>query len=202
MPPPTVLAHQNDPALVLENVGTQREKLIIQTGTIVFDFPGTLEDDFDRVPLIHPVLDLPPGSDGFGMRVRATASAAPSSMLYLPPPAAVAMEGSGLRVSGLVTSTGTATGGEGGQVAVSGIVDLPVTGAGQGTVPILGAGWAVDRTRATRSGTKIQLVVDLAVFGPSSRLFRLAYSLFVTISSGSSSDTLDADPTDHRKVEP
>ena len=44
----------------------------------------------------------------------------------------------------------------------------------------MGGGWAVDRTAATRVQNHIELIVDLAVAGPSN-LLRLAYSLFVTI---------------------
>ena len=70
-----------------------------------------------------------------------------------------------------------------GSVQVSGHVALPVVGGGaqQITLPIPSAGWAVDRARARQSGTQIELLIDLAVAGPS-HLLRLAYSLFVMIS--------------------
>ena len=69
-----------------------------------------------------------------------------------------------------------------GFVTVRGTVSLPVTGSSTGStmVPLSAAGWAVDRTRAIQSANHIQLVVDLAVLGPSA-LLRLAYSMFVTI---------------------
>jgi len=44
----------------------------------------------------------------------------------------------------------------------------------------LAAGWAVDRTQATRSFKKINLQADLAILG-SCREMRLGYSLFVTL---------------------
>jgi hypothetical protein len=170
-----VLDHRHEPAVVLENLGTQGQQLVIQTGTVIFDFSGSPDGGWVRDRLIHPVLDLPPGTGAQQSRVQAIASAAPASMSYSPPPAAGG--DSGLWARGTAFLQGHASEG---YVQVIGEIALPVTGTSR-TVPISGAGWAVDQTRAVRSNFQIQLVVDLAVAGPS-KLMRLAYSLFVAIS--------------------
>ena len=78
-----VVNHEHDPPLALE--GTQH--LIIQTGTIVFDFQGAAEGGWLRDRMVHPVLELPAAESLASQQVRAIASAAPSSIVYLPGPA-------------------------------------------------------------------------------------------------------------------
>jgi hypothetical protein len=175
----TVFDHQHDAPLVLEGVGTLGAVLIIQTGTIVFNFQGVAGEGWIRDRLRHTVLDLPPSSSALlgTTVVRAVASAAPASMNYSPGPVGVS-GGQGVFAQGSVLLFGFADP-TSGQVNVSGPVSLPVTGAGSvSTAPT--AGWAVDRTRARRVQNQIELLVDLAVAGPAS-LLRFAYSLFVTI---------------------
>ena len=156
----TVLDHHHAPALTLQGAG---QRLVIQTGTLILELRGALAEDFVRESLEHPVLDLPPDSPPQG--VRAIASAVPASMVYSPPPATIRLGGEPPLGLGLAAAG-----------------DFPVTrGAlGSSSVPVPAGGWAVDRTRTARSANQIQLLIDLAVAGPSS-LLRLAYSLFVTI---------------------
>ena len=133
-----------------------------------------------RHRMVHPVLELPTAESL--QRVRPIASAAPSSIAYLPGPATSSMSvGTGLTAQGNAFLGGFDDGG--GFVEVSGPVFLPVVGGGtrQVTLPIPSAGWAIDRTRARQSGTQIELLIDVAVAGPS-HFLRRAYSLFVMIS--------------------
>ncbi len=176
----TVFRHQSEAALTLDGVGANGARLIIQTGTIIFDFQGVAGEDWIRDHLRHSVLDL--AATDFvpaGTSVKATASAAPASISYSPPAASATVQ-QGVFAQGNVLLGGFAD--SGGQVSVSGPVALPVVGGGvgQSTVSILGGGWAVDRTWATRVQNDIELNVDLAIKGPAS-LLRLAYSLFVTV---------------------
>jgi hypothetical protein len=171
----TVLAHHHDPALFFD--GANGEQLIIQTGTLVFEFLGVPDADWVRTRLVYPVFDLP--DNVIFPQVRAIASAAPSSISYFP--ASVGVEGTGLVASGKVVSIGSADNNSG-QAVVEGFAVLPVTGIDSATTSIPRGGWAVDRTGTAHSGNQVELVVDLAVLGPSS-VFRLTYSLFVRILS-------------------
>jgi hypothetical protein len=175
----TVFGHQHDAALTLDGVGTPASQLIIQTGTIIFHFQGVPGEDWVRDRLRHPVLDLTAVGTGALVSVRAVASASPASMSYAPAaPAVTSQQGSFAR--GNVVLFGYAD--QSGQVNVGGPVNLPVVGgASQFPASSMGGGWAVDRTRANRVQNHVELIVDLAVAGPSS-LLRLAYSLFVTVS--------------------
>ncbi|HEX3482361.1 MAG TPA: hypothetical protein VHT91_45405 [Kofleriaceae bacterium] len=192
----TVRDHLHD-TLVLESGGPL---LILQTGTLVFDFPGSDEGDWKRDSLSHPVFELRGG--WISADVRAIASAAPASMSYSPLPAAIAIDRERpLLAEGdvVLAGTGDGFGADSGlvqvRVTVGGHIALPVTGSDRASagVQIPQAGWAVDRTRAVRAGTHIQLVADLAAIGPS-RLMRLAYSMFVVISP----KTHLTDPVDRR----
>jgi hypothetical protein len=156
----TVQGHQHDPAVVFEGSGTAAPQIVIQTGTVVFNFSGSPDEgDWVRDRLVLTVLELPAVSLLFNAQVVATASAAPASMTYMPPPV-VRIRQSPI---GAVFSDDTSHD------------PVPVP-----PISVLGAGWAVDRTEARHAGNKIQLVVDLAVLGHSS-VMRLAYSVFVTV---------------------
>jgi hypothetical protein len=174
----SVVSHQHQPVLVFEAEG---RKLLLQTGTLVFDFQGSPAGDWNRQTLSHPVLQLPPGNASVGT-VRAIAAATPASILYSPPVATGASDGAtGLFAQGLIRSTGFA---QDGIVETFGNANLAVSRRGPGasvSVPLPQAGWAVDRTQTLHSFDQLLLVVDLAVAGPAS-FFRLAYSLFVTLS--------------------
>ncbi len=71
----SVRDHQHDAALLLQG---EHQQLMIQTGTIVLDFRGSLDGDWVRDQLVlDPVLELPPV--GFlRQQVHAVASAAPA----------------------------------------------------------------------------------------------------------------------------
>lgn len=172
-----VLDHKPEPPLAFNVGGLQ---LVVQTGTLICDFNATDDGDWRRDRLTHHVLELP--LNPFSV-VRATASATPASMVYAPP--AGFGSATGLIATGTIGLSGVGQGwSEGGAVQVSvqvgGPVSLPVIGGSVG-LTIAGAGWAVDRTQAVHTGKHVDLVADLAVRGPVN-LFRLAYSMFVTIS--------------------
>jgi hypothetical protein len=164
--------HDHEEEIVLEGVGKAGAKLIIQTGTIIFDFGGSSGGDWTRDQLTHNVLTLPP-TGRFNVDIKAIASASPATMNYVPEPTVA----TGLVADGNLDLNDPDPLRGGGDVQIHGHIRLPVTGS----VPIPLAGWGVDQTRAVHSGNHINLVADLAVLGPS-RLMRLAYSLFVTIS--------------------
>jgi len=169
-----VLDHQHEPALMIQG---DQQQMLLQTGTLVIDFRGSVIGDWTRERLTHPVLDLP-DTVALTDRVAAIASAAPASMLYFPQPGPPVGVG-GLFAQGNVVSHGSF---DGTFVQVLGSAYLPVFGATPAqAVPL--AGWAVDATSAVLSSKhQILLVADLAVTG-AANLLRLAYSLFVTISA-------------------
>jgi hypothetical protein len=179
----TVTDHLHERALQLDGLGTGAQKLIIQTGTLIINFAGSDQGGWIRDRLTYPVLSLPLGTGAlggvFGLRVQAIGTASPASINYLPQPSAITLLAEGdvdptaadpLRVGS--TNTGL----------IRGHIRLPVTAHPQGGA-IPGAGWAVDKTEAVYSADGIRLVVDLAVAGPAS-VMRLAYSVFVAISTG------------------
>src|SRR5690349_10470946 len=110
----TVLNHQHDAALVFEGVG-DGQTLIIQTGTIIFDFEGSPDEGgWVRDRLTQMVLDLPVPSLVLASHVQAIASAAPASMNYVPGLAPGTTSGTnGLFAQGNVFLTGSETGGGG-----------------------------------------------------------------------------------------
>ena len=160
-----VQSHEHEPPLVFDGVGG--EQLIIQTGTIVFEFHGSPHDsDWVRDRLTHHVLELPAASGQLRGKVSTTAWAAPSSMSYTPPNRLFLIDSGGR------------------PVPVIDIDNRPVVERefkpSSLLLPLLGAGWAVDATHTKQANDEVQLIVDVAIFG-SSHLMRLAYSLFATI---------------------
>ena len=152
-----VQRHQHDPPATFAGEGAIAQQLVIQTGTIIFEFGGH-PNDWHRDTLTVAVLKLPPASLLFKPTIEAIATAVPTSMDYWPPEF-IWCSGTGRRPPH--------------DTAMLKRSELPRTGRN------IGAGWAVDRTAASRSGDH-RPVADVAVFGHSS-LMRLAYSVFVLI---------------------
>ena len=104
----TVFNHQHDAALTLDGVGTSGSLLVIQTGTIIFNFQGVSGEGWIRDRLRHPVLDLPASAGTILTTVRAIASAAPASMSFSSPAASITGQ-QGLFAQGNVGLFGTRT---------------------------------------------------------------------------------------------
>jgi hypothetical protein len=158
-----VQGHQHDSPVVFTGAGTFAQQLVMQTGTIIFDFLGSA-DKWLRDRLTLPVLKLPLASLLLHPEIRAIAWAAPASLGYGPP----------YFVRTLIWGHEVVGG------RVRAVPDWAEAFGKFGETPKLAAGWAVDRTQATHVSNQIELAVDLAVLGQS-RLMRLAYSVFVTI---------------------
>jgi hypothetical protein len=176
----TVLKHQHDQPISIEGVGSKDALLIIQTGIITFNHQGVAGEDWVRDQLRLAVIDLPPGALAITNEVRAVASATPASISYSPGSTSVIDRGSSV-AQGNITVNGSTN--QWGGVRSEGSVSLPVVRTGPpAEVLVAGAGWAIDGARAEKVQSRIELIVDLAVVGPSI-LQSLAYSIFVTAST-------------------
>ena len=148
-----------EPALVVSG----SPGLTIQTGTILLSQSAVeAVDDWNRGRVDQPVFDLPQSAQRHIVQVSATA--APASIGYWPH--GLDLSPSDLHAAGRVGS---------------GHADLKVISM-TGIPPALpAAGWAVDRTQAIHDLNVVRLVVDLAVWGPTT-IMRIAYSLFIVTS--------------------
>jgi hypothetical protein len=180
----TILGHHNDPPLVFKDASG--DEISIQTGTIVFEFFGGSEDDWLRTRLTQPVFQIPAGTSS--ALIQSIASAGPSSFSYFP--TVTTVRATGLVAEGrvLLKGGGSSDGAGGAVVVVEGDVRLPVIGLDTAGVSIPRGGWAIDHTTTTHSNTQIELVIDMAILGPTS-IFRIAYTLFVKIRNFGSETT-------------
>jgi hypothetical protein len=132
--------------------------LTIRTGTIGLTH-STAGDDWEHGQLDEVVFELPNSPPG--RIVHAVATAAPASIGYWPP--RLDLSPADLHAAGRV----------GGSLANLKVISL------SGVRPVLpAAAWAVEKTEVVHDLNVVRLVVDIAVWGPTT-LMRIAYSVFV-----------------------
>lgn len=143
-----------EPALVIHGA----PGLTIQTGTIALAH-ATAGDGWEYGQIDQVVFDLP--NDPPGRIVQATATAAPASMGYFP-------HGLDLAPADL-HAFGRVGGGFG---------DLSVRSRTGIRPKLPAAAWSVEKTQVIHDLNAVRLIVDIAVWGPTT-LMRLTFSVFV-----------------------
>jgi hypothetical protein len=132
--------------------------LTIQMGTIALAHAAA-GDGWDHGQIDQVVFELP--NDPPGRIIEATATAAPASIGYWPH--GIDLSPADLHAFGRVGG---------------GFGDLPVRSRTGVRPKLPSAAWSVERTQVLHDLNTVRLIIDLAVWGPTT-LMRLAYSVFV-----------------------